>query len=262
MKNLLKFAGTLDKKTHTVVAVSGFIFILMVWYLITSGFGWIKPATIPPPQNVFLSYIEMFANDDLVANTVYSVKLNFLGYIEAIAISIPFGFLIALLPVTRSMFSRYIDALRYVPLTGLIGIFIAWFGITLGMKVHFLAFGIIVYLLPTVVQRVYETEKIHIDTIRTLGANNWQTLTKVYFPSVLSKLSEDIRILTAISYTYIIVAEMVNNEGGVGAMIYSAAKQSRLDKIFAIILLIMLIGFLQDKLFQLIDKKMFKFKYV
>jgi NitT/TauT family transport system permease protein len=149
-----------------------------------------------------------------------------------------------------------------MPLTGLVGVFIAWFGISSGMKINFLAFGIIVYLLPIVVQRVYETEKIHLDTIFTLGANSWQTFTKIYWPSVISKLSADIRVITAISWTYIIVAEMVNNEGGVGAMIYTSAKQSRLDKIFAIILIIIIIGFLQDILFKWLDKKLFKFKHV
>ncbi len=262
MKNIFKFNGDISTSTSYFLKIIGLVFIIAVWYIITSLTGWVKPATIPSPISVLLSFGEMFTKDNLVDNTLYSVKLNIFGYIEAIAISIPLGFLIALFPITKSMFGKYIDAMRYIPLTGLIGIFIAWFGISTGMKVHFLAFGIIVYLLPTVIQRTYETEKIHLDTIITLGANSWQVFTKVYLPSVLSKLSEDIRILTAISYTYIIVAEMVNNEGGVGAMIYSAAKQSRLDKIFAIIILIMFIGFVQDKLFKLFDKAMFKYKYV
>jgi NitT/TauT family transport system permease protein len=190
------------------------------------------------------------------------MKLNLFGYVKAILFAIPVGFLVALIPLTRSMFSKYIDALRYVPLTGLIGVFIAWFGISTGMKVNFLAFGIIVYLLPIVVQRVYETEKIHLDTLFTLGANNWQTFVKVYWPSVISKLSADIRVITAISWTYIIVAEMANNEGGLGGLIYTQAKQSRLDKIFAIILIIIVIGFLQDIFFKWLDKVLFKFKHV
>jgi NitT/TauT family transport system permease protein len=262
MKEIFKFAGQVDSKTAFILKIAGLIFIISVWYLITTLTGWIKPATIPSPESVLYSFGEMFTKDKLIPNTIYSVKLNAFGYVEAILISIPLGFLLALFPITQNMFSKYFDAMRYIPLTGLVGVFIAWFGISTGMKIHFLAFGIIVYLLPTVIQRTGETEKIHLDTIVTLGANNWQVFTKVYLPSVLSKLSEDIRILTAISYTYIIVAEMVNNEGGVGSMIYSAAKQSRLDKIFAIIILIMFIGFLQDKLFKLLDRVMFKYKYV
>jgi NitT/TauT family transport system permease protein len=177
-------------------------------------------------------------------------------------IALPLGFIIALTPLFRSMFSKYIDAMRYIPITGLIGIFIAWFGIGTGMKIHFLSFGVIVYLLPIVIQRVYETEKVHLDTVWTLGANNWQLFTKVYFPSVISKVFVDIRVITAISWTYIIVAEMVNNEGGVGSLIYLAQRQSRIDKIFAIIIFIVFIGYLQDKLFQALERWFFKYKFV
>jgi NitT/TauT family transport system permease protein len=259
--SLFKVGGGLNAKMSTATLIFGMGFILFVWYLVTDGTGWVGPATIPSPKSVFFSFIEMYERDGLISNTIYSIKLNIRGYVEAITLSLPVGFLIALIPLFRGMFSKMIDALRYVPLTGLIGVFIAWYGIGTPMKAHFLAFGIIVYLLPIVVQRVYETEKVHLDTAWTLGANSWQTFYKVYLPSTLSKVFVDIRVITAISWTYIIVAEMVNNEGGVGAMIYSAAKQSRLDKIFAVIVLIIVIGIIQDKLFQWLEKIFFKFKF-
>ncbi len=262
IKALFKIGGELNAKTSLIIGIMGFVFIVAVWMLITDITGWVKPATIPSPVDVLVSFKDLFVKDQLLDNTFYSIKLNVLGYLEAILIAVPFGFLIALIPLFRGMFSKYIDAIRYIPITGLVGIFIAWFGISIGMKIHFLAFGVIVYLLPVVIQRVYETEKVHLDTVWTLGANSWQLFTKVYFPSVMSKVFVDIRVITAISWTYIIVAEMVNNEGGLGSMIYLAAKQSRIDKIFAIIIFIILIGFLQDKLFQALERWFFKFKFV
>jgi NitT/TauT family transport system permease protein len=261
LKSLFKLGGKISNKLSTAVEIGGFFFLMIVWYLITTKTGWVKPQTIPSPISVITSIGDLL-KDDLIGNIIYSIKLNFYGYFKAIVFSIPVGFILALFPLTKSMFNKYIDALRYVPLTGLIGVFIAWYGIGIGMKVNFLAFGIIVYLLPMVVQRTLETEKVYLDTIYTLNATSWQTFKKVYWPSVVSKLSTDIRVITAISWTYIIVAEMTNNEGGIGAMIYTSAKKSRLDEIFAIILIIIFIGFLQDILFKWLDKKIFKFKYV
>ena len=261
-KSLFKLGGNISDNLSLAVGIIGFFFLLSVWYLITSATGWVKPQTIPSPENVFFSFFELFTKDNLIWNLVYSIKLNIGGYFKAITLSIIVGFIVALIPFFRSMFSKYTDAIRYIPLSGVVGIFIAWFGISTEMKVNFLAFGIIVYLLPMVVQRVYETEKIYCDTIYTLGANSWQTFTNVYWPSTMSKVLPDIKVITAVSYTYIIIAEMVNNEGGIGAMIYTSAKQSRLDKIFALILIIIVIGIIQDALFKLLDKKLYKFKYV
>ena len=150
--------------------------------------------------------------------------------------------------------------MRYIPLTATTGLFIAWYGIYTNMKVQFLAFGIIVYLLPVVIQRVDEVEDVYVDTVYTLGATKWQTVKSVFIPAVLSKISDDIRVLVAISWTYIIVAELVNKQGGIGDMIYTSARQSRIDKVFALLLLIIVIGFVQDKIFVFLDKILFPHK--
>ena len=150
----------------------------------------------------------------LIFNALRSVWLNVQGYVWAIFISLPIGFLIGLFPLFRGLFSKQVDALRYLPLTALTGLFIVWFGIEDQMKIAFLAFGILVYLLPVVVQRIDEVKDVYLKTVFTLGASDWQTIKTVYIPSVLSKLIDDIRVLTAISWTYIIIAELINRQGG------------------------------------------------
>ena len=188
--------------------------------------------------------------------------LNVFGYIEAVLVCVPLGFLIGLFPFFKGLFSRQVDAIRFIPLTAITGLFIVWFGIEDTMKIQFLAFGIAVYLLPVVVQRIDQVEKVYQQTAFTLGASKWQTIRTVFFPAVFSKLFDDIRVLVAISWTYIIVAEMVNKTGGIGAMLYSAARQSRIDKVFALLFLIILVGFIQDKIFKAVDKYLFPYKHV
>jgi NitT/TauT family transport system permease protein len=104
-------------------------------------------------------------------------------------------------------------------------------------------------------------KKIHLQTAFTLGASQWQLIKTIYFPSVASKIIDDIRVLTAISWTYIIIAEMLNQTGGIGALIHLSGRQSRLDKVFALLIIIVVIGIVQDRLFAWLDKKFFKFKY-
>jgi ABC-type anion transport system duplicated permease subunit len=130
------------------------------------------------------------------------------------------------------------------------------------MKVYFLAFGILIYLLPIVVQRIDEVNDVYLKTVYTLGANAWQTIRSVYIPSVMSRLSDDIRVLTAISWTYIIVAEGIASEGGLGPLIYrTGQRMGRIDKVFAGLVLIIIIGALQDRIFVFLDKEFFPHKY-
>jgi NitT/TauT family transport system permease protein len=262
IKSLFELRGELNKGTKVTIEVIGFLFLIGLWSLITH-LKILPSSLLPAPWSVITSFKELHFNDALIENTVYSIQLNFLGYCEAVLICIPLGFLIGLFPLFKGLFQRYIDALRYLPLTAITGLFIAWFGIDTNMKVQFLAFGIIVYLLPVVVQRVHEVEDVYVHTVKTLGATKWQTITSVFRPDVISRLSDDIRVLVAISWTYIIVAELVNKtQGGIGALAYTAARQSRIDKVFAVLLVIILIGFVQDKLFVALDRLFFPHKYV
>ena len=216
---------------------------------------------LPTPKMVVESVPELFYQDELLSNTWQSIWINIRGYMWAILLSIPIGFLIGLMPIAKGLFSKQVDALRYLPLTALTGLFIIWFGIEDEMKVAFLAFGIIVYLLPVVVQRIFEVEDVYTTTVFTLGATNWQTIRTVYIPSVMSKLIDDIRVLTAISWTYIIIAELLNRQGGIGALIYIKSRQGEIPKVFAMLIVIVLIGFMQDRIFVWLDRRLFPHKY-
>ena len=78
---------------------------------------------------------------------------------------------------------------------------------------------------------------------------------------VFSKLLDDIRVLTAISWTYIIIAELLNRTRGIGSLIFLKGKQGQIDKVFAILIVIVLIGFLQDRAFAYLDRRLNPHKY-
>ena len=218
---------------------------------------------IPPPLATVQSYPELITKDNLAWNAWKSIWLNLKGYFWAIMISIPIGFLLGLLPLFRGLFSKQVDALRFLPLTALVGTFMTFYGVTEDkMRVAFLAFGIMVYLIPVVVQRVFEVKDVYLKTVFTLGATDWQTIKRVYIPSVMSKLMDDIRVLTAISWTYIIIAELLGAKEGLGRLIWMSQRQGQTEKVFAILLLFIVIGFFQDRIFAFIDKRMFPHKYL
>jgi NitT/TauT family transport system permease protein len=216
---------------------------------------------LPRPDQVLFSFKELYHKDKLISNTFHSVWLNIQGYFWAILISIIAGMTLGLFPVFRSLFNKQVDALRYLPLSALTGLFITWFGLGDPMKIAFLALGILVYLLPVVIQRLDEVDLVWEQTAYTLGATPLQRIRSVFFPAVISKLTDDIRVLTAISWTYIIIAELLNKGQGIGSLIYTKSRQGQVDRVFGLLIIIMLIGMLQDKIFVLIDKIINPHKY-
>lgn len=246
-----------------ILNMGGLLFILLVWYLLTAGDMPVIPRNIfPDPIRVLGAFKDLYYDNNLLQNLCRSIGLNLGGYIKASLYAIPIGFAIGLVPLLRGSFQRIVDAVRFLPLTALTGLFILWYGIYVEAKINFLAFGIFIYLLPIVIQRIDEVDEVYLKTVHTLGANYFQTIWTVYLPAVLSRLSDDIRILTAISWTYIIVAETSADQGGIGSLIFRAGQRlGRVDITVACLIIILIVGIFQDKIFAYLDRKFFPFKY-
>jgi len=260
-KEALELRAPLSKKAKLACEVLGTALFIAVWAMVT-GMGWVNSGILPSPWKVLEAFPVLHFEDALVRNFAYSFKLNMFGYVEAVAFAIPLGFVLGLFTPARSGVERWISASRFLPLTAVVGVFVAWFGIDDWMKIQFLAFSIFIYLLPVVIQRVDEVEDVYVQTIKTLGASKWQTIRHVFLPAVTSRVFDDIRVLAALSWTYIIVAELVNTMGGgIGQLAFIAGKTGRMDKVFAILIVIMLVGLVQDKILIWLDKSLFSYKY-
>jgi NitT/TauT family transport system permease protein len=221
------------------------------------------PPTVMPGPVAVVQAVPALLSAGVAGHAAYSVVLNLASYLIAAAVALPVGFAISLFGPIRALLERQLTALRYLPITAFIGVFIFWFGISHLVKVLFLAAGLLVYLLAGVIQRVDEVEAVYVDTAKTCGASRWQRVTTVFMPLALARLSDDLRSLVPITWTYIVIAEGFNlSEGGLGALVSVYTRPHRWDMVFALVAIIALIGFLQDKVWVFIDRRLFRWKYV
>jgi NitT/TauT family transport system permease protein len=267
---LFKMGGSSDfGKLTPVISAIGIIIILGVWWLI-SYFGVIPAKILPNPIDVITSFGSLFTENHLVANAWYSIKLNLMSYVWAIVISLPLGFIIALYPAFNVVLGRYINSVRFLPVPAISGIFIAIFGLTTSMKEAFLAFALLIYILPEVANKVNDLQNpvnednVYLQTLRTLGATNWQKFKYVYWPYVTSNIADSIRNLLAVSWSYVVIAELLYKDGGIsgiGALINTMIRQSCMPAAYALLVLVIVIGCLQDYLFGKLFTVLFPFKY-
>lgn len=260
----LKPGGTLSKKESTVIGVAGAIALLLAWYLLTLNGNLISPGILPNPVRVVKCIPRLLSEYRLMHNIWYTVSLNLSGYLIAVLVAVPLGFAIGIIPLFNSLFRKYFEALRYLPLPTVSGIFISIFGLAFGMKASFLAFGIFIFALPSVIGKIDDLQNpsnvkdnVYLQTAKTMGMTNRQTFRYVYFPYVMEKVYDDIRSLVAISYTYVVIAESLNKVGGIGAMISTFTRQSRTPEIYALLFIIVMIGLVQDRIFRAVKPLLF-----
>lgn len=272
LKKLFKFGGSSDFGTvpNAVITIVGLSVIILAWHMI-SAYEIVPTKILPDPFKVIGSIPSLISEYSLFANIWYTVKLNLSCYFYAILIAFPIGFLMSLYPINNILLGKYSNALRYLPMPAITGIFIAIFGLTFGMKTSFLTVCILIYIIPTIVNKVNDLQNpsnvkdnVYLQTIKTLGANNWQKFRYVYLPYVTSGVANDIVNLSAVSYSYVVICEMIYKDGtisGIGALINTMVRQSYMAEAFALLFIIIIIGCLQDFLFTQLAKKLFPYKY-
>jgi NitT/TauT family transport system permease protein len=233
--------------------------VLAAWCTISYG-GLAPPDFLPSPTEVIRGTLQLFIEYDLASAIVISTRRIALAFLLASALALPLGvFMGAFEPVNR-IFEPIMAPLRYMPISAFIPLLILWFGIYEREKVAFLFLGVFVYLLPVVVSAIRAVPEELVQTALTLGASKFQTIRTVLLPSALPEIFDSFRVMNAISWTYVILAEAVNAEGGLGYMVALASGHQKASWSFAGLLVIGGIGLLTDALIRGISSALFRWR--
>ena len=162
-------------------------------------------------------------------------------------------------PINR-FFEPIVAPLRYMPISAFIPLLILWFGIYEKQKIAFLFLGVFVYLLPVVVSSIRLVPEELVQTALTLGASKLQVIRTVLVPAALPEIFDSFRVMNAIAWTYVILAEAVNPEHGLGYMVELARTHQKASWSFAGLLVIGGIGLLTDFLIRLLSSLLFRWR--
>lgn len=270
-KRLFKFGGdsNFGKLGNTVITVAGVTIIIFLWHLVAKN-EIVPTKILPDPFKVIGSIGALVTENDLFGNLWYTVRLNLSSYFYAILIAFPIAFILGVFPVFDVLFGRYASALRFIPCPSLTGIFIAIFGLTFTTKAAFLTFAIVIFMIPEIVNKIHDLQNpkndkdnVYLQTAHTLGMSAWQKMRYVYIPYVTSGVYNSLVGLTGISYSYVVISELIYKDGavsGIGALINTMTRQSNMAEAYALILIVIAVGCLQDFIFRKLGKVLFKFK--
>ena len=95
-----------------------------------------------------------------------------------------------------------------------------------------------------------------IDCAYTLGANRRQVVGRVLLPACMPGVMDNLRGTMGWAWTYLVVAEIVAANTGLGYMILNAMRGLATDVILLGVLTIGLLGLLTDLLFKLLRRRL------
>jgi NitT/TauT family transport system permease protein len=258
----------IPERTGRLFAFSALVLVLLAWgicsYVSVTRNGKVEPLVshffLPPPGEVLRSLLYLFFERDLFGAILVSTGRILLAFGLSIAVAIPLGIAMGSFDSVNRFFDPIMAPLRYLPITAFIPLLILWFGIEEKQKIAFLFLGTFVYLLPVVVDAIKVVPEELIQTAFTLGASKWQAIRTVLIPAALPQIFDSFRVMNAIAWTYIILAEIVNPQNGIGYILRLAEQHTKPAWSFAGILIVGVIGITTDLVIRGINRLLFNWR--
>lgn len=217
---------------------------------------------LPAPDQVLKSLLYLFFEKDLgLAIATSAVRIaKAIGL--SILVALPLGIAMGSFDLINRIFEPIVAPMRYLPITAFIPLLILWFGIDESQKVAFLFLGTVVYLLPAVVDAIRLVPEELVQTAFTLGATKGQVIRTVLIPAALPAIFDGFRVMNAIAWTYIILAELVNPQNGIGYILRLAEQHLKPEWSFAGIVVVGVIGITTDVLIRALNRLLFSWREV
>lgn len=218
---------------------------LLGWAIISYA-KLVPPMFLPTPTAVVQSGIDMFVNNNLMADVIVSCSRVLAGFLAAAIVGVPMGIAMGTFYSMNSLFAPLVGAVRYMPVTAFVPLIIIWVGLGEESKILIITLGIVLYNAIMVADAVKFIPSDMINVAYTLGATRRDVLLKVIVPATFPSVLDTLRVNISGAWNYLVIAELVAAQSGLGFRIIQAQRFLQTEKVLFCILLIGAIGLAID----------------
>lgn len=226
------------------------IAILLLMWEFASQSGILNENVVPSFSTTVIELWRLVISGDLVHHILISMYREAAGLGGAIVLGIIFGIGMGCSEVVRAIFEPLVSATYPLPKSALIPVLLLWFGIGDMSKIAAIFLGC---LLPVVISSFNGARGVAPQLIwsaRSLGTSSWRMLWKVVLMAALPDILSGIRIALAMSFVLLISAELLASSAGLGYLIGIFGSGGDYAGMFAVVLVITIIGFAADRLYR------------
>lgn len=257
-RQLIAFRGQTSRNTDLWVGVASFVGLTLLWEL-AALMRWAPPQFLPGPGQVIGALWELLVKYDFLSDIGISVFRVWAAFLASAIIAIPLGLMMSSFRIVNGVSEPVIDFIRYLPVPALVPLTVIWLGIGETSKITLLWIGTFFQLVLLIADDARRVPKESIEIGHTLGARPFEILRDIVLRSMMPNMVDNLRITLGWCWTYLIVAEIVAADSGVGYVIMSARRYVKTDEVMAGILTIGLIGLLTDQLIRLAHRRWFRY---
>lgn len=249
-------AAPISRRQYWLFAATGLLLPLLGWALLTAT-DWVDPVFMPGPLQVLQRFHTWLMDDGLPGDTAISVYRVGAGFVLSAVLALPIGLLIGAYRPVEALLEPLTDFIRYMPAVAFIPLVMLWFGIGESAKISIIFIGTFFQMVLMVAENVRLVPRAQIEAAQTMGADRGEIVKLVLLQSAKPAILDTLRITMGWAWTYLVVAELVAANSGLGYAILKAQRYLKTDTIFAGIVLIGVIGLLMDQAFRWLHRRAF-----
>ena len=219
----------------------------------------VSPRFLPNPWKVVKALYVMLVDQSFLEDIWISVARVWGAFLMSAIMAIPIGIWMSSYRIVGMLLEPIVDFIRYLPVPALVPLLIIWFGIGESSKIAVLWMGTFFQLVLLIADDTKRVPKEYIETGFTVGARPRQITWDIVFRSMLPNIVDNLRITLGWCWTYIIIAEIVASNAGIGHAIWSARRFVKTPEVMAGILTVGVIGLLTDQVIRYAHRRWFRY---
>ena len=245
-----------SRGAQVALGVAFFVLFVAAWAGLTFG-GFVSKTFLADPLTMVREGYELFAKHGFAKDVALTVWRVIGGFVIAAAIAIPLGIAMGAWKPVEAFFEPFISFSRYLPASAFIPLLILWAGIGEAQKLALIFIGAFFPMTLMIAVKVGATRRDLVEAAYTLGCTDWGVVKRVLLPASAPEIAEILRTVLGWAWTYVIVAELIGSERGIGHMITDSQALLNTGQIIFGIIVIGCIGLVSDYAFKALNRRLF-----
>jgi len=235
------------------------LLIALMWE-IAPRVGLVSPLALPPLSAVLVAWAELLRDGELITNGASSLYRAGVGLALAVVIGAALGIVMAWFRPVNAFLSPLVELFYPMPKSALIPVTVLWLGFGDGSKILLIFLGCMLPVTLGAFNGARGSERVLVWSARSMGASRLRVLWDVVTPSAMPELLNGIRTAIALAFILLVSSELIVARQGFGYLIGFLGANGSYEGMFAVVLTVALIGFLADRLYQLLMQRVLQWR--
>lgn len=221
-----------DKLISNLLKLGSVIAGLVLWHVLAVYVVNDSTFLVSPVVVVQTAYDMLFVNGELYPHLFASSWIFFYGFVLAIVIGVPLGFIMALSTTVRDYVNPWMSTLYTTPRIAFAPVLLLWFGIGGGAKVAIVFLGC---FFPVLINSYYGMRVVnreYVELARSFRLTSRALFMKILLPASVPFILAGIRLSIGRGLTGVAIAEWFGATEGLGFLVFFAGQTLNIPTLF------------------------------